>query len=316
MARWAWAAWWLAVATALWAQGRPYPDNLYDLAVVDSRLVAVGAHGVVLVSPDGGRSWRRVRTPTQNALVRVRFVGRRGWAVGATGTILHTEDAGESWALQRCPVKHYLFDVFFLDERRGWAVGEMGTVLHTEDGGGHWEVQCSGEDVILEGVWFLDERRGVATGEFGTVLITEDGGRSWTRVRGSARTLDIEAFGQLKPTLYSLAFRGKVGLAVGVDGCIVRTEDGGRTWQEVPSPTSNHLMRVMFADEKAYAVGLRGTLLVSKDLGRTWSLIPLPERFRAAWFCGLASTGPHLLLAGEEGRVLQLGAGMKWQEVR
>jgi len=50
--------------------------------------------------------------------------GQRGWAVGDHGTILSTHDGGGSWQAQRSGTKSTLLAVTFTnDGQRGWAVG-------------------------------------------------------------------------------------------------------------------------------------------------------------------------------------------------
>lgn len=109
------------------------------------RVVAVGDHGVVLLSDDQGRQWRQARSvPLSTPLTGVSFVdARHGWAVGHWGAILSTADGGESWQVQRLSSEEDrpLFAVHFFDARQGVAVGLWSLVLTTEDGGKTWTEQ-------------------------------------------------------------------------------------------------------------------------------------------------------------------------------
>src|SRR5688572_4981784 len=61
---------------------------------------------------------------------------RTGWTVGSEGAILLTGDGGESWRRPRTPpsTRATLLDVAFAaDGRAGLAVGELGTILLTGD---------------------------------------------------------------------------------------------------------------------------------------------------------------------------------------
>jgi photosystem II stability/assembly factor-like uncharacterized protein len=68
---------------------------------------------------------------------------------------------------------------------------------------------------------------------------------------------------------------GQVGaalVAVGQRGHIVRSLDGGRSWQQVPAPVSVDLTAVRFVDARiGYATGHDGVVLGSRDGGLSWT---------------------------------------------
>ncbi|MGH8010351.1 MAG: YCF48-related protein, partial [Candidatus Binatia bacterium] len=71
---------------------------------------------------------------------------------------------------------------------------------------------------------------------------------------------------------------GDVFVIVGYNGRILRTEDGGQSWQEIFSDpakrtrvTEYSLNQVEFVGEHGWAVGHHGTILHSRDGGRTWT---------------------------------------------
>lgn len=95
----------------------------------------------------------------------------------------------------------------------------------------------------------------------------------------SAATLDAPLYE--RPALHSeLAARalmldvtraGDQLLAVGERGFILRSQDNGQSWQQVPSPVSVTLTQVTFASpEQGWAVGHAGVILHSSDGGRSW----------------------------------------------
>jgi photosystem II stability/assembly factor-like uncharacterized protein len=114
------------------------------LAVANAgdRLVAVGTHGLVLISDDFGVSWRQARdVPTQATLTSVTFLNaKKGFAVGHDAVVLKTEDGGESWSMRYVDIDRGspLLTVAFLDEQHGLAMGGFGLVLETTDGGWRW----------------------------------------------------------------------------------------------------------------------------------------------------------------------------------
>jgi photosystem II stability/assembly factor-like uncharacterized protein len=65
--------------------------------------------------------------------------------------------------------------------------------------------------------------------------------------------------------------KDKTFVVVGHKGRILRTEDAGKTWQEIlPRPTEFSLNQVEFAGDAGWAVGHAGTILHSRDAGKSW----------------------------------------------
>ena len=90
---------------ASWLQRGPdLQGSVGDINALDFRDaahgVAVGSRGLILVTSDGGRSWRSPRisggTPSRD-LLAVDLSGPRGYAGGASGALLSTTDGGETW---------------------------------------------------------------------------------------------------------------------------------------------------------------------------------------------------------------------------
>jgi photosystem II stability/assembly factor-like uncharacterized protein len=102
---------------------------------------------------------------------------KAGWACGSRGTIFATADGGDSWTKQASGTEQALRDVFALSAKEAWAVGAGGTVLHTVDGGARWTRLPCPEGVALRRVWFTSAEHGVAVGLEGTALLwTREGG--------------------------------------------------------------------------------------------------------------------------------------------
>jgi photosystem II stability/assembly factor-like uncharacterized protein len=196
---------------------------------------ACGRWGTILHTADGGQSWTRQASGTDYTLTSISFVdSRQGWAVGDAGTILHTSDGGANWEKQKSPIILFLMGVYFVDPQKGWAVGERTNILFTTDGGKTWKVQFKDEDYILKSVAFANDRDGWAVGEYGLIYHTGDGGATWTKQAGgfgfSEETGDLLT-GNI---LFNVAaVDPRTAWAVGIDGYVTKTVDGGKTWQVV-----------------------------------------------------------------------------------
>ena len=93
------------------------------------------------------------------------------------------------------------------------------------------------------------------------------------------------------------------GYAVGGGGTILRTENGGLTWEKVNNSYPETLKRVDFADDKnGWIVGYGGSILRSGDKGRTWVR---QSSNTSARIYGLFMSKKYGWAVGEKGLVLK-----------
>lgn len=126
------------------------------------------------------------------------------------------------------------------------------------------------EAVLLDGV-YVDGRL-VVVGQHGIVLISDDEGRSWTQKQSGTRA-----------ALTGVYFHDRsTGWVVGHDAIILRTRDGGESWEQVNFDPDDQrpLFDVWFDDATSgFAIGAYGLLLATTDGGSNWEsreLIPQP----------------------------------------
>jgi len=244
-----------------------------------SRVVAVGDHGIILLSDDNGRSFRQAKTvPIDSTLTAVSFADdQHGWAVGQWGVILQSTDAGETWTLQRSDLKgdRPLFAVHFFDARHGVAVGLWSLVLSTVDGGRVWTQQqllppegSKKADLNLLAMFADDHRNVYATAEKGMLLKSGDQGRTWaylaTGYKGSFWT--------------GIALPDGVLLAAGLRGSLYRSADEGKTWSRIETNSKSSITALAHIGNEVVAVGLDGLELRSKDGGTSFSGTPRADR--------------------------------------
>ena len=252
-------------------------ENLHCvIAPDDNNIWVTGAFGTIYHSSDGGRNWAPQNSgESQTTLCSGVFLdSRTGWVVGINGTILHTTDGGARWTRQNTGTKRHLFGIFFADKNNGWAVGEWGTIIHTIDGGTTWSRQSKEIDKSFNNIFFVDAQNGWLVGERGLLLHTTDGGATWTpQVPKAFERASLEE--QLEnppPSLFGICFTEKnIGWACGISGTIIKTTDGGATWDVLPVPTKHTLYTILIKYGRGWAVGDKGTYLMSGDGGYTWT---------------------------------------------
>jgi len=294
------------------------------LARAGGRLVAVGQRGHVLLSDDEGRSWSQSQVPLSADLVAVTFPDAvHGWTIGHDGVVMHTGDAGRTWETQldgrrsgALVLDHYtrqastLFpgdpkhaealladakrfaeksienpwlDVWFSDASNGFVVGAFGMILRTTDGGRSWEPWLHAAD-NPKGL-HLYAVRGIGTdvfivGEQGLVLKLD-------RDAGRFRALDLPYNG----TLFGITGNERVIVVHGLRGSVLRSTDGGRSWQTVSTGLQVGLTAsARTADGRLLLVSQAGHVLVSRDDGATFVAAPLQRPAPAAAVVATASS--------------------------
>ncbi len=241
---------------------------LLGAARAGDRIVAVGDHGVVLLSDDDGRHFRQAASvPTRAVLTGVSFAdARNGWAVGHRGTVLHTADGGETWTLQRqdTGVDQPLFSVLFRDAQHGVAVGLWSLMLQTEDGGKTWRKTdlppppgATRADRNLFRAFASPDGAWLVAGEQGAVLRSTDNGRSWT-------WLDTGYRGSLWA---GTALRDGTLYVAGMRGTVYRSKNQGAHWEKVPSGTASSLTDLVATGEGVAGVGLEGASISTEGAG-------------------------------------------------
>ncbi|WP_194792251.1 WD40/YVTN/BNR-like repeat-containing protein, partial [Pseudomonas sp. UFMG81] len=245
---------------------------LLGAAWATQRVVAVGDHGVVLLSDDTGRSYRQARSvPVSSPLTAVSFSdASHGWAVGHWGAILASTDGGESWQVQRLSQDQDrpLFAVHFFDARRGVAVGLWSLVLTTDDGGATWSERrlpppagSSRADLNLMSLFVGRHGTLYATAERGQLLRSDDRGQTW-------RYLDTGYEG----TLWTGAVLADGSLLVGGQrGTLLRGSAEGTSWQRIALDSRSSITAIAVQGEDVLAVGLDGLQVRSGDGGRSFA---------------------------------------------
>jgi len=245
--------------------------------------------------------------------------GGRVVAVGERGHVLYSLDEGRSWTQVQAPVSANLTAVYFTDERHGWAVGHDDVILRTEDAGDSWELVNFAPDnnrPLLD-VWFADEQRGYAVGAYGAIYASEDGGRSWELVPFEPEPLDGESAPADPDDYYAevdmgfdfhlnaIVPSGEGSLFLAAEaGRLFRSDDGGASWRELPSPYDGSFYGILPLDGEALlAFGLRGHVFRSEDGGKNWSG-PIPTETIALLNSAIRPSPELVIIAGLNGVML------------
>ncbi|WP_218573675.1 YCF48-related protein [Pseudomonas sp. OIL-1] len=167
-------------------------------------------------------------------------------AVGQRGHILVSDDSGVSWTQANVPVSSDLVAVSFASAERGWAVGHGGVVLKTEDGGMNWILQLDGHQaskLVLD----YYSRQAEADPDAEMFVAREE--------------LLIE-FGGTQSLMDVYFESDQVGYVVGIFNRLLKTVDGGNTWQpwahRIDNPYELHFYSINSGKDGLYITGEQG----------------------------------------------------------
>jgi photosystem II stability/assembly factor-like uncharacterized protein len=234
------------------------------------------------------------------------------WVAGSFGAIIYTENPTMGWEDQLAGVKDKLLFIKFFDENVGLSGGGDWALVRTSDAGDTWEditfphddFENFNDALLLSETEFL-------LGGFGVIYHSINSGDTWAEIPLNGAT-DVSKFFQTdngnifvatrngkiyssvdNGTTWSEKFDGDglswvnslyfvndmVGFASGSFGSILRTDDGGNTWNFQDSGSEADLKDIAFVNEnKGFAVinSWSDTILTTIDGGLTWGSLAMP----------------------------------------
>lgn len=247
---------------------------------------------------------------TKAAMLAAATAGKRQVVAGERGLIIYSDDCGTTWQQARVPVSVTLTALTFVDPTRGWAVGHDGVILATQDAGATWQKQLDGrviaqlalvaaqkatsadssneaaqralsdaERLVADGavkplfaVHFWTPEHGIVVGAYGLALITDDAGASWQWIGDRIPN-------PMGLHLYGLWAHENLVYAVGEQGLIVRSDDGARSFEVVPSPYEGSYFGITDNAQEQSAdlivYGLRGHAFLLSSQSPDFQPLPL-----------------------------------------
>jgi photosystem II stability/assembly factor-like uncharacterized protein len=305
-------------------------------------LAALAVAGALAAAPVAPRWTPQVSGVTARLRGVSAVSGKVAWASGAGGTVLRTADGGASW--QKLPIPEAegldFRDIDAVSETTAYALsigpGPASRIYKTADAGAHWALQFTNDDpkAFFDAMAFWNPNRGLAIsdssdGRF-VIITTGDGGQSWTRVPADRLPPALPNEGAFAASGTNIAVMGGdrawIGTGASTRSRMLRTADGGQTWQIAETPLaasgSAGIFSVAFRD-RLHGLAVGGDYRKEKDAidnaaatvdgGITWQPVSGLGGFRS-----VVTAVPDMKLwiaVGPSGADLSSDDGKTWQAI-
>jgi photosystem II stability/assembly factor-like uncharacterized protein len=243
------------------------------------------------------------KTGLLNGLARA---GERVVAVGQRGHALYSDDAGQTWLQAKVPVSSDLVAVTFPTPSLGWAVGHDGVVLHSADAGATWTRQLDGRTAgqQMAAYYAAEAAKGSLGPAADAAKLVEEAKR-------------FAAQGAENPFLDVWFENERTGFVVGAFNLILRTDDGGKTWEpwfhRTENPNTLHLYAIRPAGGALYVAGEQGLLLKLDPQSRRFRAVELP--YKGTLF-GITGGARSVVVFGLRGNAYRsTDGGRSWQKI-
>ncbi len=308
---------------ATWAQFILGSNALRAVRALGATVWVAGDSGKAYRSTNFGETWETLSLSSATTrFTALQFINDQiGFLVGSNGVILKTTNGGLTWD-SKTPASIENFNALsFRDGQVGFVVGNNGKVQRTTDGGETW-TELNNRDWEGKDILSVSAKGNLVylTGKDGLAFKSLDNGNSWTKLnfKTDSRSDVTGVFIQSPDTVFFIGGGGFIrrttnrdasyiwgehelyaplshiyiynhqkGWAVSdKNNVVLRTSDGGATWQ-LPTGTTlnaawvqtrtgsfigNTLVHSPFNKRVVYAAG-GGTVIRSNDLGETWTQI-------------------------------------------
>ncbi len=297
---------WAVCSTMAWASTlddnastvrQPAKVILISVAKAGGRLVAVGVHGVIIISDDNGRTWRQSAVQTSETITCVAFATPRdGWAAGGQGVVLHTVDGGATWLRQ-------ITEAQVLPLMQAAAAGAAAAdpqstqAMRAVRRAGIFAQ--AGLDKPFLAILPFNPQSALVFGAYRMTILTHDAGKTW-------QDWSLHVGDPISHNIYDVTKLGGYVFLAGEAGTLLRanTLDQGVAldFDMVTSPTDGTLLGILGTKNNTLLTfGVAGNVFRSTDAGQTWTQSNIAAGSDIT--AGVLLASGEVVVISEDGRV-------------
>lgn len=296
--------------------------TLTEITQAGEQAIAVGDFGVIVRREAAGAWQQAAVPSSVYFTAVDFANAKHGWAVGHHGVIVHSSDGGATWQTQLdgftlIDLQITAFEQRLIDLQQQLDSGELDddTLMLVEE-------QLMSVEFLLDNARFakeegptrpfldviaLSEDIVIAVGAYGTAVRSTDGGASW-------QVLDAEINNPSEFHFNALATDGTALYLAGEQGLLFKSDDQGASFYEIEPPYSGSYFG-LFVDtqRRLWAFGLRGNVFYSDDQGASFAQVRLSNRVNINAAADAYDGGVYLV--GNAGMVAHIDATGVVQEI-
>jgi len=258
-----------------------YAFGLTSVTGNNDNVWALGTGSHIIKSTDFGTTWNLFPFTVPSSIYGIKCFSDRGYALTSSGDFYLTPDgSGRTWQYLSNAGRNNSYDMYFINSSTGFVLKENQHIVKTTDGGVSWytvlsPVPFSSRNKV-GGITFADNNTGYAwfsLNDYGEYYVfkSTDAGETWNQI------LQTGGPGYISGDL--VFFDSNTGVLLGPDRWMMRTTDGGATWDTAhavnfPAGFENKDFEgvALLNSDKAVAIGDL-FICVTTDKGQTWSYV-------------------------------------------